>query len=670
MPDEQKPRPVSYGVSDPFLDPREKQTIPPKSKEHLEQLKGITAAPPDAVPAGADASAPMVYRSFLKLPAAERAASAPQPQRFGEDETETRAVWIVHGMGQQIKFATLDSLTEGILSVAQLPHGETAFQPKAASIRVGDEIIQRVEVKIRRPNSEKNINLHLYEAYWAPLTEGVAKLSDVVGFLVNGALRGILNSFGQSFKRAMFGDVCEFKIKKRVPLYISAILLMLGSLAVINGVVLLASGSKVSIIKFDPLKNFWPEITSIASAVCALAISLGAILFLAESCKAPSATRVRQRLLSWISWLGVVFSSIGIVAAAGIFALAAISAHLRDFLRTVHSTRLQCISTVIILSALALIGLALTARAKKRSEKKLMLDQAAIDDEFKKEKSKRRFVFALLLCALVLQLAAIFGVAAGFGWAPLAGYEMPHWLLWFCSRLANPLWVWPFLIFLSSQVRTLMVQYVGDVAIYVTSNKIDRFSEVREKIKDVAYKSASSVYHAMMEDQNSFAYEKIAIIGHSLGSEIAYDTLNRLINEDRLAGGALRIAERTCLLETFGSPLNKIAFFFTIQGTDTFQIREQLAETVQPLLMNYAYRPFPWINIHSGNDIISGEVYLYDWPAANSNLAKAANGAPAPPHYNPAIERVDLGASVALVAHVDYWKNKCIWQKLYENVTA
>ncbi len=276
----------------------------------------------------------------------------------------------------------------------------------------------------------------------------------------------------------------------------------------------------------------------------------------------------------------------------------------------------------------------------------------------------------LLLAALALQIAAIFSVAVGFGSAPLAGYEMPHWLFWICLRLANPLWVWPFLIFLSSQVRTLMVQYVGDVAIYVTSNKIDRFSEVREKIKDVAYKSASCVYHAMMERQNSFAYEKIAIIGHSLGSKIAYDTLNRLINEDRLAGGALRIAERTCLLETFGSPLNKIAFFFTIQGTDTFQIREQLAETVQPLLMNYAYRPFPWINIRSGNDIISGEVYLYDWPAANSDLAKAANGAPIPPDYNPAEESVDLGASVALVAHVDYWKNKCIWQKLYENVTA
>jgi hypothetical protein len=669
MPDEQKSRPVSYGVSDPFLKSREIPAAAPPPSEHADQLKGIISKPPAAAPVAAEPAAPMVYRSFLKLTAAEQAASTPQPQRLREDETETRAVWIVHGMGQQIKFATLDSLTEGILSVAELPLGATGFQPNASSIRVGDEIVQRVEVKVRSSDGKRNINLHLYEAYWAPLTEGVAKLTDVVGFLVDGALRGILNSFGQSFKRAMFGDVCEFKIKRRVPLYISAILLMLGSLAVINGVVLLAAGSKVSIVKFDPLKNFWPEITSIASAMCALAISLGAILFLAESCKARNATRLRQRALSWISWLGVVFSSVGIVAAAGIFALAPICARVREVLRHMHWARLQSISTVIILSSLELIGLALTARAKKRSEKKSTLDQSAIDGEVKKEKSKRQFVFALLLAALLLQTAAILSVAVGFGWAPLAGYELPDWLLWICLRLANPLWVWPFLIFLSSQVRTLMVQYVGDVAIYVTSNKIDRFSEVREKIKDVAYKSASSVYHAMMEHQNSFAYEKIAIIGHSLGSEIAYDTLNRLINEDRLAGGTLRIPERTCLLETFGSPLNKIAFFFTIQGTDTFQIREQLAETVQPLLMNYAYRPFPWINIHSGNDIISGDVYLYDWPAANSDLAKAANGAPTPTNYNPAEENFDLGASVALVAHVDYWKNKCIWQKLYKKVT-
>jgi hypothetical protein len=42
----------------------------------------------------------------------------------GRGVREKRAVWIVHGMGQQIPFETVDSLTQGLLSVAS-PKGVT-----------------------------------------------------------------------------------------------------------------------------------------------------------------------------------------------------------------------------------------------------------------------------------------------------------------------------------------------------------------------------------------------------------------------------------------------------------------------------------------------------------------------------------------------------------------
>jgi hypothetical protein len=206
--------------------------------------------------------------------------------------------------------------------------------------------------------------------------------------------------------------------------------------------------------------------------------------------------------------------------------------------------------------------------------------------------------------------------------------------------------------------------------IYVTSNKIDRFSKVRREIKDVAYKSLSAVFHAMADDGTHFEYEKIAIVGHSLGSVIAYDTLNRLINEDRMTSGKMRIVQRTCLLETFASPLDKIAFFFTIQGSDSFQIREQLAESVQPLIMDYKYRPYPWINVRSPNDIISGEMYLYDWPDSKSKMGTPLAGAPAPADCNRVIDEIDRDASVALAAHVDFWKNKLVWRELYKQIAV
>jgi hypothetical protein len=210
--------------------------------------------------------------------------------------------------------------------------------------------------------------------------------------------------------------------------------------------------------------------------------------------------------------------------------------------------------------------------------------------------------------------------------------------------------VWPFLIAISAKVRTLLVQYVGDVAAYVDSNRVDKFDKLREEIKETARKSASAVFLAKAPGSKQFEYEQVAVVGHSLGSVIAYDTLNRLINDDGLSRRRLRVVDRTRVFLTFGSPLDKIAFFFAIQGKNTGRIRERLAAAVQPLIQDYADRTFPWINVFSTNDIISGSLDFYD-----------QKGAPVPPGV---INVPDEDAFIPLAAHVDYWKNSTIWDQL------
>jgi hypothetical protein len=141
---------------------------------------------------------------------------------------------------------------------------------------------------------------------------------------------------------------------------------------------------------------------------------------------------------------------------------------------------------------------------------------------------------------------------------------------------------------------------------------------------------------------NDFLYQQIALVGHSLGSVIAYDTLNRLMLDDWLSKNHLGIANRTNCMVTFGSPLNKTAFFFTIQGSDTLRIRERLAATVQPLIQSYAkFRKFKWINVFSRNDIISGALEFYDLPAV--------------------LHQVPL-------PHVNYWHNETVWKRLLSEV--
>jgi hypothetical protein len=78
----------------------------------------------------------------------------------------------------------------------------------------------------------------------------------------------------------------------------------------------------------------------------------------------------------------------------------------------------------------------------------------------------------------------------------------------------------------SAKVREILVQYIGDVAIYIRPNKLDRFDEVRSEIKEAARSVASALftsYELKTEAgaPDKFQYHKIALVGHSLGSVIA-----------------------------------------------------------------------------------------------------------------------------------------------------
>jgi hypothetical protein len=86
----------------------------------------------------------------------------------------------------------------------------------------------------------KNYELHCYETYWAPKTEGVAKLSDVISFLWDGGVRGLRNSH-KPFQRAMLGEMGSFKIPWRSPVYRCITLLVLVALAVINAAIAVQS---------------------------------------------------------------------------------------------------------------------------------------------------------------------------------------------------------------------------------------------------------------------------------------------------------------------------------------------------------------------------------------------------------------------------------------------
>jgi hypothetical protein len=212
--------------------------------------------------------------------------------------------------------------------------------------------------------------------------------------------------------------------------------------------------------------------------------------------------------------------------------------------------------------------------------------------------------------------------------------------------------VWLALLWVTLKVRTLLIQYMGDVAAYVSPQKLDRFSELRSKIKTVVATTAESVYGALSADGRRFEYRGVAVVAHSLGSVVAYDTVNALLNKDTLHGGQLEVASRTRLLLTFGSPLEKTAYLFANQSRKTSESREALAAAVQPLIQDYRFRLFPWVNVFSPKDIISGRLLFYD---DVENPASAGRR----------VENVeDQNAATPVYAHVQYWQNDLVFERL------
>lgn len=571
-----------------------------------------------------------------RVRAARPAAAAPEAEaRAFAPLREKRAVWIVHGMGQQLPFETLDGLAQGLIRQVESRPGAAPVQPRVRAVKLGDQIVERVELDATE--NGRAFELHLYEAYWAPITEGAVKLRDVTGFLFTGSFRGLLNSF-KKFRRAMFGGVERFQLHQGTAAEVSAALLTLVSLVVINSVIV-AAGAVFYALPGDKMRipaESWSAMTAIASGLSAVGIIFGALIFLAEMCKPQGLPDWAKWVINRSVWTAFFITLLSIALGALFLALRATSLTAAFNLPNGRQLQVQGWATFLILCIAALSLLALALRGKRRSDWGGM--------------RRTRYLVVFVVASFLLFLGASVGqvfIAATQFTLDFLPDELVEWM-------QNPMWVWPFLIGFSYLVRELLVQYVGDVAAYISPSKLDRFSEIRVKIKDLAKKSATGVYFA--KEGGDFLYQKIAVVGHSLGSVIAYDTLNALLNEDSLCGNVLQVADRTCLLETFGSPLDKIAFFFSIQGSKALEIREQLASAKQPLIQNYAqFRQFPWVNVYSPNDIVSGRVEFYDRP-----------GEPSPP----AVERIeDKDAIVPLAAHVEYWSNSVVWERLYAELT-
>jgi hypothetical protein len=152
-------------------------------------------------------------------------------------------------MGQQVPFETID----GVAQAAARGVRDTKARITSSvirSVRLGtqnkDDIeseLVRAEFEIRE-ESEALHEVHVYEAYWAPLTEGKVSASDVVRFLFSSGWNGITNTSARTYRRWMFDRERQFTLPtEKLTFAFLSIIALLFALVFINAVLAAAAAS-------------------------------------------------------------------------------------------------------------------------------------------------------------------------------------------------------------------------------------------------------------------------------------------------------------------------------------------------------------------------------------------------------------------------------------------
>ena len=574
------------------------------------------------------------------------------------------AILATHGMGQQIPFQTLDQVAEGLRDEDERRRRNApAGKVDVADVEIGKQKdrMQRIELHLGT-EEDGGCDVHVYEGYWAPLTEGQVTLRNVMSFLLNAGTNGVVNGTGE-FRRWLFGQYRSFVTPVRIVLYLLIALASTASLVVINTTIVSVAAARSPLVQTPSWLSdgFLGDLSTVFNVLLLFALLFGLSLWL--SSRHPGR---RKGLLTAGLFMVTLFTIVATaIAVPCLFFLhrkqietnpgdlTAIDPEILTLGRRWVSGLNNGIEILILGLALFALIRALFHFLRRLAAKRA--DKLAEAGSARKLSGAAMATFALMIAGLAAEVVLFFLKSRG-----LPGLGTFHTLLRGVS--------WPVLVGLSLFARGFLIQFAGDVAVYVTPHRLDRFNELRHRIQQCVLDRAQAIYEAEVDGR---PYDKILIAGHSLGSVISYDILNRLLSEDRLAAERgetpLGVAERTGLLLTFGCLLDKTAFLFSVQANKTDEAREALAASVQPLICDEGLRErLPWVNVYSPWDIFSGELNFYDPSGTATTPGQKAVPVGIPPGVD---NQVDPGAQTLIAAHTEYWrKGGLIYSVLYDHL--
>lgn len=452
------------------------------------------------------------------------------------------AMLVIHGIGEQNPYETLDSFARGVFRHLNDALG---LNITLESVRIALENWTQVGMRITvNPGKGSDVpgQIDIFEYYWAPATEDKLSWKDTLEWLIRTDLTPL----------RYFADNLQEMVNARMAGVLPAL--------------------------WYSLKLYARELLRVV------------LLYL------PFAAALLW-LLKWLSNPRAIWQSLpSISSGVGAFLVWPKSAALWGVL--------GCYILAILLFWFMLQFLGEYVARGERTVQKVA--------------ARAWFVFAFL-CGLGL-------LVSGFALSSWSGIELRQ-LLNVPSglQLLRPLAA----IIAAMICRYLLTAYVADIAVYVTSDAKSKNYAARSEILN----GSTAALKRILTNES---YEHVVLAGHSLGSVIAYDTINELLAQFNAAPGrgpdqpsvplSLPQLQKLKGLLTFGSPLDKIYYFFREHVKEDQAIRAQILSMLHsfrktpsgrdyaPFEFTYQFRQLDgliWVNAYSPADPVSGRLKFY-----------------------------------------------------------
>lgn len=603
---------------------------------------------------------------------AEAASAEPAPV------SPLQAILVIHGIGQQPPFQPLDSFVNGLRATLQ----RASKNVTTTHLMFGRAEVFDHSVRIEAAESgggPPTVRLDVYEFYWAPLTQRKASFAEIVRWLVATGftpLRRLAFNLPLLIRRAEHRARRAREHGQPRPASSGAtsgamsLRERLSPPRVLRQAKAATVGSQIFWFCLEFLHEIW-RLVYVSLAAVGLAGLAATLVGRASALSKQLPPALGSALPDLMTWPGVTTTAFALVAALAALALGwSIPEQIRD------RARLQKVQPLVLPEVIQAARRAFTSGAGSRFFSRIragagagvrsLRNAVAARLRWQAEIRARRWflIFSILGFLLATLIVGWVCLPAPPCVGPVCPSRIVHDLL--AQLVTRDMVVVVVLLAIAFVLKRVFVDYLGDVALYTTADENSAFFATRAAILT----EATRRIRFLLRDPQ---YQSVAVVGHSLGSVIGYDAINWLRTEAQLPRGggmqaplnglsklamklppqdATAAAELISQIEsaaaggraavtapvspaelarlttfiTFGSPLNKVLYFFrtkikvyeTVRGHIVQKLHgfRQLPDMIMrdPTILDET-EPVAdglrWVNVYSPMDPVSARLVFY-----------------------------------------------------------